>query len=1122
MHPRHLSRMHPFEPARSPFPTGIVECLEPRIAPAVLIKVGAPTDTDPANTTYLEGDFFNAADANPYGTQSLFAGSTNHYALPLSAGDKVFMWPEWNEKAKPDKSYLSVEKGSLLAFFQDRNRDGRVEAEELTGLSLSSGAAVKVAGSIDGDVVVNFDFKSRLLTPGSLIPDGTIVSLNVQGDILGRVVSGGSMAKISISGTAEQLTTSSDGTYTYSWGGTGSAFGSSLLAAYTPAAGKAGGSLQSIQLGAVDEVVAGVGGSQGKGGSILGLSVLADSNGFLVAAGRGGDGAKAGPGGSVSGIIVSGTGDADPTVPVYGDIRIVAGAGGASLTGSGGAGGGLSRIDIGFQLEGKKIIKSPEALNDYVSLAAGAGGQGAAAGGAGGTVSGIQVFSAAPQSALIDEIEILGGAGGNASLPTGKAGAGGGVSSLMVQNLNASDALDPSLRDTVAVRGGSAGLSTGPGAPGGSLTGLSILGDQVVLQAGSGSSGSSGGAGGSVAKVQLSYQPGDRVDLLSIRAGQGGTATTGAGGTGGQVTGVEALYLDFDTPGNEVVGGQGGTSLSGAGGKGGSLDRVSIFEPAAGAGNGLLSFTAGAGGSGGKSGGAGGDLNAITYLGFATLPSLAAGAGGDGPVAGAGGRLQNSSVKIFDVSNLTGSGILQAASGAGGAGTGPQGKGGAGGLVSSVTLIAATTPALTNPGLSVLLTAGDGGPGASVGNGGAVDRATVSASTGSASLVAGQASPSPGASKPGQGGFLKTVSVSAFLDISLQAGDGHAGGHGGSISNAAWYGMNADFQPDPATAPAGTVTVAGGQGSVGPAGAGAGGSLLNLAGQAGDGLFTRLSAGDGNGGVAGSKAAPGGAVSGLSIYGGDGRVEVTAGHGGSLLPGSKGTAGDGGSISKVATAPGVVLQFLAAGNGGDSPAKAGRGGSLTEINTFGDIGTRSGAAFGSDGMGGLFAGLGGTGGDAKLNGQAGSVTQITAAAISAIVAGRPTTASPADFGLAHLVDRVFLRGLTPAMADIDPLSPDFGAFLNFSSANLVGGVAGNPAAPGANVFQINVAGVSTPIASNPFPWTLGTTRPLDGFVAALTLGANKNFRPEAFLTAVPGSVSGTGYALIDERNTFDS
>jgi hypothetical protein len=226
---------------RSPadhFRPPVLEILEPRIAPAVVINVGAPTDSDPLNRTYTEAPFLLADTSTDPGIAALFAGSTDNYYLQLGAGDKVRMWSD----TQGYKDFITVSTGKILVFFQDKNPldGGRVEAADLTGLSLGVGAAVSVAGSVDGDIIGNFNSKTGLISRTELLADPvSISSLNIAGGVNGSVIAGGAIGKISIQGKVEQISTSSVGNYTYDFGGS-HAFGEQTLAAFTPAAGKAG------------------------------------------------------------------------------------------------------------------------------------------------------------------------------------------------------------------------------------------------------------------------------------------------------------------------------------------------------------------------------------------------------------------------------------------------------------------------------------------------------------------------------------------------------------------------------------------------------------------------------------------------------------------------------------------------------------------------------------------------------------------------------------------------------------------------------------------------------------------------------------------------------------------
>ena len=201
-------------------------------------------------------------------------------------------------------------------------------------------------------------------------------------------------------------------------------------------------------------------------------------------------------------------------------------------------------------------------------------------------------------------------------------------------------------------------------------------------------------------------------------------------------------------------------------------------------------------------------------------------------------------------------------------------------------------------------------------------------------------------------------------------------------------------------------------------------------------------------------------------------VTFDAGDGGQAGQGAHGAAG--GNVTNVTLdqlAEGTVVQHFAAGNGGSALRKGGAGGTISQIHVgtpgdeTADIGIRSGVAYGyaAGDAGGLFAGVGGTG--SKKSGVAGDVSDVTAAAISSIAAGKGATPQ-----LAGTVDSIFLEGLVATAAD------STGAFTNFDTANLVGSVV-DPTAAGASTYKTG-----------------------DGLIAAENLTTNINFIPEALLT----------------------
>jgi hypothetical protein len=1135
--------------SRPQFSTSFLEELEARIAPAVIINVGAPAD-GPANTTYQEAPFVQASASTDPGIASLFAGSPDHYVLTLGPGDKIRMFND----ATGYGDYLSISAGKVLAFFLNKDAaaenltpslldDGRVEKNDLVGLSLGTGAKLTLFGAgVDGDIVSNFNASTGLISVSSLVPGNTVAGLSISGGVNGRIIAPGNISDVSIGVGVEQITTLADGLYTYDFGGSAtSGPGEALLAAYLPESGKAAGNIGKVVVGSVGEIVGGTGGSGAAGGAITNVTVKSDYDGFKILAGAGGTGLRGGAGGAVASVLVVGFDSPAAAVPVEGSIVIIGGQGGGGLDGAGGVGGAISKVFVGYsQLNAKSV--SPLPLAYQVSVSGGDGGDGARSGGAGGSLTDVNVYTSVNGNLVKDEIYLAAGDGGSALTGNGRGGIGGNVSKVLAVNLND----NPAFFDNIVITAGDAGTSLGAGSAGGGVTTATILAESVAVSAGAGSDGgTTGGAGGRVGNITLGFSPTDRLEVLRITAGDGGQGALGAGGLGGSVDKVSGLFLDFSADtvptSSLLMAGAGGPSLQAIGGRGGSLSSISLFEPLA---DGIdrstlvppthesISFRAGDGGDGFKGGGVGGAVTGLTFFGYNTVPTVHAGSGGSATgqgSGGAGGSLGNIALQAFNLSAARpGDRIVLAQAGNGGAAAG-TGTGGAGGAISSATVFASIGSGQFLPvypvEAHVHVLAGQGGVGVTggVGAGGSVTKSVASTASGDVQIAAGHAGSAGTAVKAASGGALTNVSASASGSLSLQAGDGRLGGAGGRINGATWFGINpATNQPDVGVSPTGGVDVQAGEGSVGVgtgAKAGAGGALSRLGGLAGDSGLTRIHAGDGNGGAVGVKAAVGGSISNVNLFGGLGLVDLRAGHGGSLAPGSAGAGAAGGNVSGVNGFSGVNFLSVAAGDGGDSGTANGRGGnggSVSALNVYGDIGRRTGSNFGLDGMGGVFAGAGGltAGPDAKLNGKAGNVTNITAAAISSIVAGRPTAVAPENFQLVSVVDRVYLRGLAAPEVNAN------GGFTNFATANLVGGVAANPSADGANVFKIDDLGSAEPISSNPYPWQLGTTKPIDGLVAATTLTNNRNFRPQAWLAPAPATVSPSGWALVDYRNDF--
>jgi hypothetical protein len=1023
---------------------------------------------------------YSGKDFRP--AQGAFTGlsfSEHHYFLDLRRGDSV----DVVGAASTTTGFIQVKGGSAFAFFFDRPDpltglpDGIPAVDELTGLSVSAGANVTVIGNIDGDVVANRDGVAGPLMADSLISTKQTISF-LSADLVGtnsgrdgKIIAGGNLANVDIN----KAKTIQSGTpvydqpdrLQYNFGGSkaGPGIGVGTLQEFKPGIRAAGGDLTNITVTAADYMLAGPGGDGGRGGNINGLLVVAeaDASGLTIRAGDGGEAARGGSGGSVSNVVIQGTPGAVPNAP----LRIEAGDGGdASATGAGGAGGKLSKVWVGYgytEASPKTPVESSTPANSNIVLSGGRGGFGATAG-AGGAISGIAIFASTPeQTGERYEIQVLGGDGG--SLPDAgakKAGAGGVVSNIKIKNYDTS--ADPS---DVLIAGGDAsktlsgGLAAGTGASGGGVSNPApraneewLIGASFRVEGGQGSDSSSrGGGGGGVNGLYFQAFSSLVLRDLEVVAGAGGQSSTGTGGAGGSISRVYAEKSDLNGDALTFLAGAGGESLGGRGGAGGSISLVDVPDidsrdiPE----SALMIVQSGSGGTGFRGGGAGGNLNNITLFSTSAALEIRAGEGGDsssGATTGVGGNGGSITGLAFVTSRGGSAQTVSVAAGNGGDGNNSSGRGGRGGGISFVNVQAAG---------AIDLDSGDGGNGRTGGSGGSISGASTSAAgVVLASRFAGvdaQAGDGRGAGPTGgAGGSVRNIVVAAEMDINVRAGDGGFGAAGGSLSR-----VNFGGDSKVASSPDGNVTLRAGDGgnafTISGRG-GIGGSMSqisgftsdnarNLSGNPSDWNHLIVAAGDGGDGARG---AAGGSVNGLNLLDGLAPFLVSAGDGGN----GTSSGGAGGSLLNVSSAVRGIALALAAGDGGDAlnARKGAAGGSVDRVNVFGDIGIRTGASYGfaddpaqlGTRMGGIFAGKGGEGSSGVMA-VAGKVTNITAQAISAIVAGRES--SPY---LVSLVDRIYLNGNNELKRFGDTL-PGIA-----QAARFFAGTGGGGAATGANVM----------------------------------------------------------------------
>jgi hypothetical protein len=1077
-----------------------VEPLEARIAPTGLTGL-ANNPADSGNGSYVAyattptSGKLGFVPASAYGVTG-----TNVYALKLSGdggtdanghstGDQLIIYNSATGYSTP---FIQAVNGSVIAFFQDKNGDGQVQSNELTGLSLGKGVSINVNGNVNGDIVTNLAKDGNSLTLNSAgNAKESIASINVLGNITGNILAGGDVNNITVTGNvAGILAGSAVNGVAYHFGDPSAV--TATLAAAPLKHGRTGASIANVTLLSLsNSIQAGNGGVGAPGGSVNAITFQGDTDGFHIFSGNGGRGnaaVRGGPGGEISGILVKGVTDTSPNSL----IDIEAGRGGNNPTLNGGKGGMVDSVAVSFDsfdpVAGTQQV-SADLLADNIVVAGGAGGSGLH-GGPGGSVSNSVLFGSIPDDGAVNadgspnaEIQVLGGVGGVGTIAgRGRGGVGGGISQVSAENLNFSAAATAS---SILIH---AGDGVG-GRNGGNVESVTILGRELTVVAGNGGDGASGGVGGSLNSISILSNTLLSANYLTLDAGVGGAASAGNGGAGGSITTVN--MLDANLASLVINGGthaNGGAGNGGVGGAGGSLSGIQLGD-SGGTSLGTFTVRGGTGGDGSFGGGVGGDIGTTQIIGSDFSYQVAAGAGGN-ILAGGQGRGgdggQLNTVGISDqpfaiVANGTQTLYYTGANGVASAGAGGNGnRGGAGGDVAQVDL---------STSVDTTLTAGVGGSAIrKTGAGGSIASSVGDSLYGSVTAAAGNA----GATgvKAAAGGSITGFIAAAANNISITAGNGAFGGAGGDIANS---GTNLDDVTQLINT--GNVTVTAGNGSSANGVAGAGGSISVFSGYIGTSGQTAISAGAGGGGGGGATAAgAGGSVDQVKLTGaGVPPVTTTTGTGTTPPPvienpvlvtidaGDAGSAGKlnrgatGGSVTNVTIynlAPETTVQHIAAGDGGNALKHGGLGGSISQVNvgtagdTVADIGFRSGVAYGyaaGTGAGGLFAGAGGTG--AKSGGAAGDVTNITANAISSIVAGKGSTPQ-----LAGTVDGIFLEGLVATAAD------STGAFTNFDTANLVGSVI-NPTAAGASVYQSG-----------------------DGLIAAAVLTTNRNFVPEALLT----------------------
>jgi hypothetical protein len=936
-----------------------VEPLETRIAPATLFQSGL-NGTFPGEIDYTDADgggedaFYVNTEADPNDPISALVGpgvagvaDTFYAKLSNDSVLKIFNNTGFQPLISGDVLGNAGTTGTIIAFFVDKNLDNEVQLNELTGLSLGNKVKAIVSGSVDGDVVANFNDATGRIggateTTGAAtdLLQNVIADLNIAGDVNGSILGGGQINKLKVNGIAHNVlvgTAANNRTFDFNTGAV--ADGGDTVVVNAPGAGVKGVSILQTTIGDLtrpnpaDPTVppalipgvmqAGDGGAGAAGGMLSNITILSDSDGFELRAGHGGAGAKGGAGGAIKTVFVNGLDVGETDLTPNDQILIKSGDGGdATGAGKGGKGGVMQSVFVGFEtIVGSSTPKrSVTAMSDQVTVQGGNGGAGAI-GGAGAPVKNVSVFAAptGPQN----DIEILGGIGGatNSGAATAKAGKGGALSAITALNPSTDVLAQNSKILLQGGAGGSAGAG-GIGAAGGNVTNATLIGFQHDIKGGQGSAGTKGGNGGVVSHIAMTDGAESvRAHNVLLDGGSAGIGLNGKGGKGGAVFDItilngDLISLDINST---ALAGDGGASKRGKGGVGGIVKDLFITELDT-ANAGVANIRGGNGGAGGDVpplGGAGGKGGAVTSATISAVQldlNVTGGSGGNATLTGkggVGGIVSGLAFSSFKQDDIGGTPVAEVnatvTGGAGGNGAGSA-AGGHGGDVKNNNIIVGRAierfvggvPTSQVDGGIVSVAAGKGGNGAqgAAGAGGSIAGSSFISFAGDVLAKAGDAGTG---AKRGAGGSVLNVAIDVGQNVTVTGGNGAAGGAGGDIKNVGYSravegsAVIGTITANAGAAPIGAVTLRAGDGSGAGTVAGAGGSISDLAGYIGMSGLTSIIAGQG--GAVSTKAANGGSIVDASLFGGgaDGaEVRIQAGDGGS--GGSAKRGGGGGDI----------------------------------------------------------------------------------------------------------------------------------------------------------------------------------------------------------------------------------
>ena len=439
------------------------------------------------------------------------------------------------------------------------------------------------------------------------------------------------------------------------------------------ASGGAGGSIAGIFASLNEGLISiaagdggdGFGGAAGAGGGVKDSTALASAASVSVVAGSGGTAltgkAAGGIGGSISNFKYTLQLDeaAEANERAY-TASLIAGDGGGSTFGLGGAGGSIAGVTI--FIDPSDVQATAVDSTALVELIAGDGGSGATGGNGGGVqkVKAHVVFDQTTDEGLIVRnfavARIDGGNGGEGI--AGNGGNGGSLGTLLLEGFTGYDDDSVSSEPPILAGAGSGGDGTVKGGAGGAIAGLiaqnvkfnensDIAATQLfgaLIVGGDGGRGgfSDGGKGGDVSGLQIGVRFGS-LDVFAGRGGIGGldvAALAGKGGAGGTVSRSVLGSVTPDSDGVVAVAGEGGGGRT-AGGAGGALTGLILNTSQSDTGTAgiLYAGDGGAASSAGGKGGKGGDITAISQAKDlnSVINTIEAGNGGEA-LAGTGGN----------------------------------------------------------------------------------------------------------------------------------------------------------------------------------------------------------------------------------------------------------------------------------------------------------------------------------------------------------------------------------------------------------------------------------------------------------------------------------------------------